>query len=380
MILGNEMSKLMVIAGEASGDLHGGNVIQRLKKIRPELDVFGTGGDILAGTGARLFYRVEDLAVIGFSEVLKVYRHIKAVFDEMVNKLDEEKPDAVLLVDYPAFNLKFAAEAKKRGIRVIFYVAPQVWAWKKNRIHKIKALVDELIVLFPFEVDFFKKEGMETHCFGHPLLDIVRPTQERGEFYKKWDLDPTKKTVSILPGSRKNEIARHLPLLSETARHMARDRNDIQFVYPLAPTVSREAIAPLINADDADIFLVENDTYNAVAHSDIALVTSGTATLETAILQTPLIVIYKSSLTTYLIGKYLLRIKAIGLPNIVAGKEIVPEDPHFTSPSRMAERVTYYLEHEAANKEIRQNLADLKEQLGDPGAYQKTAVFIDSLL
>jgi len=372
------MGKLMVISGEASGDLHGGNVIQRLKALRPDLEIIGTGGDMMAAAGARLFYRVEDLAVIGFSEVLKVYRYIKAVFDDLVRKLDEEKPDAVLLVDYPAFNLKFAAEAKKRGIRVIFYIAPQVWAWKKSRIHKIKALVDELIVLFPFEVAFFKQEGMKTHCFGHPLLDIVKSTLNKETFFQKWHLDPAKKTISLLPGSRKNEIAKHLPLLGETARLVARECNNIQFIYPLAPTVKSASVASQFKQSNPDIKLIEADTYNAVAHSDFALVTSGTATLETAILKTPLIVIYKSSMITYLIGKYLLRIKAIGLPNIISDKIIVPEDPHFTSPRKMANQVKYYLENKDAYLEIKQNLIDLKGRLGEEGAYQKTAAFINT--
>ncbi|MBU2644175.1 lipid-A-disaccharide synthase [bacterium] len=374
------MRKLMVIAGEASGDLHGGNVIQRLKMLNPELEIIGTGGDLIAAAGARLFYRVEDLAVIGFSEVLKVYRHIKAIFNEMVEKLDAEKPDAVLLVDYPAFNLKFAEEAKKRGIRVIFYVAPQVWAWKKNRIHKIKAFVDELIVLFPFEVAFFKKEGMETHCFGHPLLDIVKPTLDRASFFQKWGLNPTKKTISLLPGSRRNEISKHLPLLCETASWIAREREDVQFLYPLAPTAEHGETADSQGPENPDITLINNDTYNAVAHSDLALVTSGTATLETAILQTPLIVLYKTSLSTYLIGKYLLRIKAIGLPNIIAGREIVPEDPHFISPEKMGKMAGYYLGNREAYLEIKQNLIDLREQLGEEGAYQKTANFINQLI
>jgi len=369
----------MVISGEASGDLHGGNVIQRLKQLRPDLEVIGTGGDHMAAAGARLFYRVEDLAVIGFSEVLKVYKHIKAIFDDLVRKLDDEKPDAVLLVDYPAFNLKFAAEAKKRGIRVIFYIAPQVWAWKKNRIHKIKALVDELIVLFPFEVEFFKKEGMKAHCFGHPLLDIAEPTLDRQDFIQKWKLSLEKTTISLLPGSRKNEIAKHLPLLSETAKQIARERDDIQFIYPLAPTVNRDSVASLLSQESSAITLIESDTYNAVAHSDLALVTSGTATLETAILKTPLIVIYKSSLITYLIGKYLLRIKVIGLPNIIADREIVPEDPRFVSPAKIVNWVNYYLTNRDAYQEIKQNLIELRDQLGEKGAYQKTAAFINTL-
>lgn len=370
----------MVIAGEASGDLHGGNVLRYLKELQPNLAIIGTGGDRIAASGAHLYYRVEDMAVIGFSEVLKVYQKLKGIFNELLRHLDEEKPDAVLLIDYPAFNLKFAAEAKRRGIRVIYYVAPQVWAWKKNRVHRIKALVDELIVLFPFEVDFFLREGLNAHCFGHPLLDVVKPSMEKEAFFQKWDLDMNQTTVSILPGSRRNEISKHLPLLLQTAEQIRKTRSDIQFVYPLAPTVQMDPEIPALSNGGLPLTCVRDDTYNAVAHSDLALVASGTATLETAILQTPLIVIYKTTLTTYLIGKYLLRIQAIGLPNIIAGSEVVPEDPHFVSPEKMADKVLFYLENHQAYDLIRQNLIALKDRLGEPGAYRKTAEFLNTNL
>ncbi|MCP4753177.1 MAG: lipid-A-disaccharide synthase [Proteobacteria bacterium] len=374
------MSKLLVITGEASGDLHGGNLMLELKKLRPELEIIGTGGKLMASANARLFYSVEELAVIGFSEVVKVYDRIKAIFDDLVRKLEEERPDAVLLVDYPAFNLKFAAEAKKRGIKVIYYIAPQVWAWKKNRIKKIIKFVDELIVLFPFEVEFFRREGLETHCFGHPLLDIAKPSRTREEVVEKWNLDPGKKIISFLPGSRRNEILKHLPLLFQTIDSLSKLRNDLQFVYPLASTIKKEDILPEIDGKGAHIHLVEDDTYNLVAHSDFALVASGTATLETAILQTPLIIFYKTSILTYLIGKYLLRIKAIGLPNIVADEEVVPEDPHFSSPRKMARDIQFYLENETEYARIKSNLTRVKNQLGNTGAYRKTAEFMDTLL
>ncbi|MBU3913998.1 lipid-A-disaccharide synthase [bacterium] len=374
------MSKLLVIAGEASGDLHGGNVILRLKKLRPDLDIVGTGGQLLASAGARLSYRVEDMAVIGFFEVLKLYSYLKGIFNEMVRKLDEERPDAVLLVDYPGFNLKFAAEAKKRGIKVIYYIAPQVWAWKKKRILKIKKYVDELIVLFPFEVEFFRKENMETHCFGHPLLDIVKPDHDREYTIRKWNLKSDRKIISFLAGSRNNEILKHLPLLLETAKILSSQRDDLQFVFPLAPTVDRDVVQQYLDKQEIDIRLVKDDTYNVVAVSDFALVASGTATLETTILRTPLIIFYKSSIITYFIGKYLLRIKAIGLPNIIAGDMLVPEDPHFTSPKKMALEIQHYLDNTDHYSQAKENLIKLREELGNAGAYQKTAEFIDSIL
>lgn len=374
------MSKLLIIAGEASGDLHGGNVIRELNKIRPDLQVIGTGGSVLESENVKLYYRVEDLAVIGFSEVVKIYKRLKNIFNDLVAKLDTERPDAVLLVDYPAFNLKFAKEAKKRGIKVFFYIAPQVWAWKKKRIEVIRKYVDELIVLFPFEVEFFKKEGMKTHCFGHPLLDITKPSLDKEEVFRQWLLDPEKKTISILPGSRKNEILKHLPLLFETIDEINQKQQGIQFVFPLAPTVKKDVFQPFMEVSKADIRLVENDTYNMVAHSDFALVASGTATLETTILKTPLMIFYKSSLLTYIIGKYLLRIQAIGLPNIISGKLVVPEDPHFSSPKRMSRDVLHYLEDPDEYNKIKNNMAEVLGNLGNTGAYKKTAEFIDRLI
>lgn len=374
------MTKLLVLAGEASGDLHGGNVLKRLKSLRPDLELVGTGGEMIAATGAKLFYRVEELAVIGFFEVAKRYGYYKGIFDTIVSKLDEEKPDAVFLVDYAGFNLKLAAEAKKRGIKVIFYVAPQVWAWKKKRIETLKAWVDALIVLFPFEVEFFKRHGMTTHCFGHPLLDIVKPDCDKPSFLARWELAPHKKRISLLPGSRVNEIAKHLPLLFKTAAILNKRHKDLQFLIPLAPTVKREVLQPFLAESSLDLNVIINDTYNAVAYSDFALVASGTASLETAILGTPEIIYYKSSLITYLIGKYLLRIKLIGLPNIIAGEALVPEDPHFTAPEKMADQISVFLNDSKRRQQITRELGKIKTYLGEPGAYQKTAEFIASIL
>lgn len=367
----------MVIAGEASGDLHGGYVVEELKKKYPELELFGTGGKRLEAAGVELYYRAEELAVIGLWEVLKHYKFFKSVFNHLLEVLDEKKPDAVLLVDYPGFNLRFAEEVKKRGIKVIYYVAPQVWAWKKNRIEKIKAFVDELIVLFPFEVDYFEKESMKTHCFGHPLLDAVQTTQSKIDTITRWGLDPKKRLVSLLPGSRRNEILKHFPLLVEAANRLSKERDDVQFTLPLAPTVKKEEIAHYLENSQAVIQIVENDTYNVVGSSDFAVVASGTATLETAVLGTPMIIYYEVSPVTYFLGRYILKIGMIGLPNIVAGREVVPEliqkDSH---PEMIAEKLQHYLSDSDAYQQVCNDLAEVKQKLGDSGAYEKTAEFI----
>lgn len=371
------MHKLMVIAGEASGDLHGGHVVEELKKKYPGLEIFGTGGKRIEAAGAELYYRAEELAVIGLWEVLKHYRFFKSVFNHLLDVLDERKPDAVLLVDYPGFNLRFAEEVKKRGIKVIYYVAPQVWAWKKNRIEKIRAFVDELIVLFPFEVDYFKKNGMDTHCFGHPLLDAVQVSRTKEETLEKWNLDSEKKVVSLLPGSRRNEVLKHFPILVEAANRLIKERDDVQFVLPLAPTVQKAEIAHYLETSDASIRIVENDTYNVVGNSDFAVVASGTATLETAVLGTPMILYYEVAPITYFLGKYILKIGMIGLPNIVAGKEVVPELVQKEShPEMISEKLQYYLSNDQAYQTMRDDLTDVKRKLGESGAYEKTAEFI----
>ncbi|OGG97002.1 MAG: lipid-A-disaccharide synthase [Candidatus Lambdaproteobacteria bacterium RIFOXYD2_FULL_50_16] len=372
------MTRLMIIAGEASGDLHAGHVIAELNRINPDIEKYGTGGQLLEAAGVELYYRVEDLAVIGFKEVLKRYGYYKGIFDRMVALLDKRRPDAVFLVDYAGFNLRFAKEAKKRGIKVLFYIAPQVWAWKKNRIKTIRAYVDELIVLFPFEVEFFKKEGMACHCFGHPLLDIAKPSLDKETYRAQLDPSPPDRLIALLPGSRQNEVAKHLPLLLDVAERLQQIEPDLQFIYPLAPTIPRAQVEEQVALAKAGIHLVEGETYNAVAASDFALVASGTASLETAILQTPLLIFYKVTQTTWMIGRYLLGIKSVGLPNIVLGETLVPELIQADSnPAQMATEVIKIINNKQLMANQRRNLARLRQCLGETGAYPATAQFLN---
>ncbi len=373
--------KLMVIAGEASGDLHGGYLLQELLKLNPDVQIVGTGGAKMAAAGANLYYDVKDLAVIGFWEVLKRYGYFKQIFDDIVSKLDIEKPDAVLLIDYPGFNLRLAAEAKKRGIKVVFYVAPQVWAWKKNRIKQIKKYIDELIVLFPFEVEYFKKEGMKTRFFGNPLLDIAQVTTNKSEAFSKYNLDENKITISLLPGSRRNEIIKHLSLVIDIAENIQRLKKGVQFVIPLASTVNKLEIEKQLADAKTKISLVQGDTYNMVGFSEFAVVASGIATLETAVLQIPMVIYYKISAATYFLGKYILNIKTIGLPNIISGKKIIPElvNNAATAPE-ISKTILEYLDSADKYQTIKKDLHDLKLSLGRTGAYQKTAVFLSNYL
>lgn len=376
------MKKLMVIVGEASADLHAGKVLEELADIRSDVELVGTGGKRLKNLGAKLFYKIEELHVVGFWEVMKKYSYFKNILSDMVSKLDTEKPDAVFLVDYPGFNIRFAEEAHKRGIKVIYYIAPQVWQWKKKRIFKIKRVVDHMVALFPFEVGFFKKEAdMDIECFGHPLIDIAKPSLPKAEVFEKWGFDPDKKLVSLLPGSRGHEVANHLQTLLQMAEYIGSKRDDIQFAFPMAQTVNKEDIQPLVDQLSVKVTLVEDDTYNVVGHSDFATVASGTATLETAVMETPMIIFYKTSPLTFFLGTKILKMDTVGLPNIVAGRHIVPEMlQHEFTPEKLGERVMSILDNSEEYGKIKQDLADLKMNLGESGAYKKTAEYLSSLL
>ena len=375
------MNKLMIIAGEASGDLHGGHVIHELNQIRSDFHYFGTGGDRLKKEGVKLHYHAKDLAVIGIWEVVKNWGYYKGIFNEMVSLLDTEKPDAVFLVDYAGFNLRFAEQARKRGIKVILFIAPQVWAWKKNRVFKIKKFIDELIVIFPFEVDFFNGYKIKSSFFGHPLLDIVKTSMDKEAVFKKWDLDMRKKLVCLAPGSRRIEIQRHLPVLLEMASILHHRNPEYQFAFSMAPTIDIKFVAAYLRNSKVPVKIIKNDTYNIVGHGDISAVSAGTATLETAILQTPMVIHYRTSKITYLIGKYLLGIHVIGLPNIVSKALIVPEliQSDFTA-KKMANQIEEILNNHTLYNNIKTSLRALKDKLGTSGSYKKTAQFLSETL
>ena len=222
--------KLLTIIGEASGDLHGANVLREIKKINPTMKIIGTGGNLFKTVADQTYHSIEEMEVIGLFEVLKHWKKLKRIFQRMVNLLDSESPDAVFLVDYVGFNLRFAEQAKKKNIPVYFYISPQIWAWKKNRIQKIRDYVDKLIVLFPFEVKYFADRNVQVECFGHPLLDIVKTNTNQKSCFQKWGLYSSKKLVSLLPGSRHQEIKKHLPILLKTIPLISKAYKNTQFV------------------------------------------------------------------------------------------------------------------------------------------------------
>jgi lipid-A-disaccharide synthase len=361
----------MIIAGEASGDLHGAGVVRELKRANPEIEIFGVGGDRMMREGMQLIYHVRELGFMGFAEVLKhlpVIRSMKATLETI---LRHRKPDVVLLIDYPGFNLRFADSAKRSGAKVVYYISPQVWAWHRSRVKKMRGIVDKMLVIFPFEVDIYRSEGVDAEFVGHPLLEGLRSDLDRKNFVKRYGLDPQKKILALLPGSRKQEIEMIFPEMLRAGRTIADDQS-MNIVVAVAPTLQEEHFRTFYNVDG--IHLVKDASYEVMANSDFALVTSGTATLETGLFGTPMIVVYKTSWPTYLLGRILIRLKNIGLVNIVAGKKIVPEFiQHRASASTMAREVIRLLRNEDLLSLMKQELQSVKGRLGEFGASHRVA-------
>ncbi len=360
----------MIIAGETSGDLHGGGLASSLKEIEPSLKLIGLGGEKMMRAGVESYRNIEDLSVVGLGEVLSNLKKFKAVFKLLVERLDSEKPDCVVLIDYPEFNLRFANEVKKRSIPLIYYISPQVWAWRKGRVKIIKKTVDKMLVIFKFEEELYKKEGIDVEFVGHPLLGVVKPQFSKDEFIRRQGLDGNKKIVALLPGSREIEVVRNLPTMIDAASLIKKKLGeDVEFVTAKIPTIKDEIYGDIIKRCNLTLKVVEGYPYDCVNISDLVLVASGTATLETAILERPMLIIYKVSLLTWAVGKMLVKIPNIGLVNIVAGERIVPEFIQYdATPKKIADEAISLLSSPQKLNETKIKLKTVKEKLGVPQA------------
>ncbi len=361
----------MIIAGEASGDLHGAGVVRELKRLNPALDIFGVGGDKMQKEGMDLIYHVREIAVMGFWEVLKHLPVIRSMKQTLTQLLSLRKPDLVLLIDYPGFNLRFAPIVKQRGIKVVYYISPQVWAWHQSRVRNMRGMVDKMLVVFPFEVELYRREGIDAEFVGHPLVDVLASHMSRHDFCKRYDLDERKEILAIFPGSRQQEIAKMFEEMLSAARSIARERN-MEIAVGLAPTIPESYFTGYYALDG--IRLIKGATYDLMNHSSFALVKSGTSTLETAWFGTPMFVLYKTSWFTYLIGRLLVRTKNIGLVNIVAGSSVVPEFVQHKVRSRLiARKALDLLRNPNALSAMRSALATVREKLGKSGAAGRVA-------
>lgn len=376
------MSKrILIIAGEASGDQHATRLVTAVQNIHPDVHFFGMGGPCLAAVGVEIIVDNKTLAVVGAIEVLSHLRPIIAAWLRLRKLILQHPPDLVILVDYPGFNLQIARLAKKAGCKVLYYISPQVWAWKKRRVKLIKKYVDKMLVVFPFEESFYRQHDVAAEFVGHPLAGEVGASLSIEQARQLWQIKPRQRVIGLLPGSRKGEIRRLLPTLIASAELLAQQYPDLLFILPLASSLSPEDIAPYLSNPNLALRIVANQFYNVLQLCEAAIVTSGTATLETALMGVPLVIVYKTAATTYHIGKYLIKIPYIGLCNIVAEQAIARElIQHQATPQAISAEVSRMISDFAYRAEMKQRLLTVKNNLGKSGGIDNAAQAVGKLL
>ena len=373
-------ARILLVAGEASGDMHAADLVRALRQHRPDLEVFGIGGPYLRREGMRVLTEAEDVATVGVVEGVSRLRVLLRAYRALVQAMRDDPPDLCILVDFPEFNLRLARAAKRAGVPVFYYIGPQVWAWRRGRVRTIGRRVDGLALVFPFEPALYEQTVPRACFVGHPLIDRVHVAREREATLAELDLDPAKRTILLLPGSRPKEIEYLLPVFLEAAGRMARP--DRQFVLALAPTVKRAAVAAAVAAAGVSVRVTEGSTYDLMAAADLALVSSGTATLECALLVCPMVIAYKLSPVTAVVARLLVRgVTHIGMPNIVAGREIVPELVQGeVTPERVAREAEAILADPARRTRMIEDLRTVRARLGEPGAAERAAEMAVALI
>jgi len=362
--------KLAIVAGEASGDLHASEVVRELKKLDPSLQTFGIGGDLLAREGTRILHHAREMGIVGLFNVVRHLGFFRRVLDEMTDAIAREKPDAVMLVDYPDFNLRLAARCKAMGVRVIYYISPQVWAWRRGRVKKIAKVVDRMLVIFPFEEDFYREHNVPVTYVGHPLID------EMGGPPLISAAPPGSAAlhIALLPGSRRHEVHALLPAMLEAIAILKKEREVDAFIIQ-APTIASSELLEVMQREGEFVRILPHDRGQTLASADVALSSSGTATLECAIAGTPVVVMYRLSSLTHLLAQRLVKLPHFSLVNIIAGRKIVPE---LLQQDVNGERIAREVRALAGNATLRDELAAVKAKLGGPGASRRAAEAIMS--
>jgi lipid-A-disaccharide synthase len=372
---------LMIVAGEASGDKHGAKLVAALRALRPGMrfEFFGAGGDEMRQAGVETLVDAREMAIMGALEVARALPKFLRVFRRLGEAANERRPRLVVLIDWPEFNLRLARRLKRDGHRVVYYISPQIWAWRSYRIHAVKRHVERMLVILPFEKDYYERNGVDVDYVGHPLLDSVRVTMTREEFCARHGLAPSNPVIALLPGSRHSEMKHILPPMVEAAKLLNQSHPHFQFILPLARTFEPNAIASQINP--TGLRLIEHDTYNAIAAAELAVVASGTATLETAVIGSPLVVVYRASLLNWLIFRPLINTPFVGMPNLIAGREIAPELlQDDLNGERLAKLIVEFLSDQARLRRSRDDLAEVREKLGEANASERAANRILDLL
>jgi lipid-A-disaccharide synthase len=369
--------KIMMVSGEASGDLHGASVVKALKEQQPDIQIYGVGGQAMAAAGVEILYDIKELGVVGFVEVVKKYPHLLGVFNRLVEVLKSNRPDVLVLIDYPGFNMRLARAAKDLGIKVVYYISPSAWAWARGRAKKIADTVERVAAIFPFEAEVYTEAGANVTFVGHPLLDIVKPSMERAAAYTHFQADANRPIITLMPGSRKQEIENLLPDMLKALEILKQAHPAIQCYLPLASTIARDNIEAILKQYNVDVQITQGHTYDLMGISTFIIAASGTATLEAALMGAPTIIVYRLAPITWLLGKFLVKIPHVGLPNIVAGKRIVPELLQYdVEADNIASIAKEWLDRPENLNLIREDLRMMKTQLGEPGAVGRVAEVI----
>ncbi len=360
---------VFVSACEPSGDARAASLIKEALKINPDLKFFGLGGPLMKGVGVELLYDMTTMAHLGLGDVLRNYFKYRKIFYRALREVRKRRfPSCLLLVDSPGFNLRFAKKIKKQ-FPVLYYVSPQIWAWGKRRVKTIVRVVNKMLLLFDFEKKVYEDTALETEVVGNPLLDQVAPSKAQAELKKEWGLTSTKQVIALLPGSREKEIKRIFPVMLEACAAMRTQNKNIEFVLSRSPNLPNKIFENALKKIPLPLKKITGRSYDVVEVSDMALVTSGTATLETALLLKPFLILYRAGFFTYQIAKRVIKIPYIGLVNVIAGRVVIPEFlQNDAKPETVAHEAIFTLREPMAQKKIIENLKEVKEKVGRSGA------------
>lgn len=370
----------MIIAGEVSGDLHGASLITELKKLDDAIEIYGIGGDKMKAAGMNIVHHINQMAFLGFAEIIKHLPFIKKVQKDLIELVKTKEIKTVVLIDYPGFNLSVAKKFKSLGIKIIYYISPQIWAWGAGRMKKIKKLVNKMLVVFPFEEELYKKAGVNVEFVGHPLLDRIKDYQflSKGELYKKFALDESKEILLILPGSRLHEVEKIFPKCITAAEKIANEF-DLQIVAACSPNIEEKFLQKISGSCNYNI--IKGYTYDLMKYAKLGIVKSGTSTMEAGLFGLPMVIVYKTSYLTYLIGKNLIKLNNIGMVNIIAGENIAVELIQGMANSKsIYDECKKILSDSRLLNSIKLKLDGLKKKLGTEGASQRAAKYIYSVL
>jgi lipid-A-disaccharide synthase len=372
--------EIMLVVGEASGDIHGAQLVEALLRRDPTLKIFGVAGERLQKTRFDALYSVSKLTGMGLVELAGNFNNIWKALTLLRRTLRQRRPSLLVLIDFPDFNLRLAKLAKTLKVPVLYYVSPQVWAWRRRRVRQIARWVDRMAVVFPFEVPFYESQGVKVTFVGHPLLDAMNVRESREALLRRLRLDGDQPVIALLPGSRKREVEYHLPVMLEAVRQWQRQQA-VQFLCIRASTIDPAAVDAMLRRAGVSIPIVEENRYDAVNASDLVWAASGTATVETALLLKPMVIVYRVSWLTYLLARLLVRIDHIGMVNIIAAKRIVPElvQSQFTAERLVQESRALLSDPDKYGKAV-DELAQLRAKLGKPGAAERVADLAFSMM